>query len=53
MLVSAVVGLPPFYVVSIACGLLRFPFARFFVLGLLGRLVHFGVIVMAPQLFKG
>lgn len=52
ILLSASVGLPPFYVVSIACGLLRIPFAQFFVLGLLGRLIRFGVIVLAPQLVK-
>lgn len=52
ILVSAMVGLPPFYVVSIACGLFRIPFAQFLVLGLLGRLVHFGVIVLVPQLVK-
>lgn len=52
ILLSATVGLPPFYVVSIACGLLRIPFLQFFVLGLLGRLVRFGVMVLAPQLVK-
>lgn len=52
ILLSAGVGLPPFYVVSIACGLLRIPFMQFFVLGLAGRLVRFGVIVLAPQLLK-
>ena len=52
ILLSAVVGLPPFYVVSIACGLFRIPFAQFFVLGLIGRLVRFGVIVFAPQAWK-
>lgn len=52
ILLSAGVGLPPFYVVSIACGLLRIPFMQFFVLGLIGRLARFGVIVLAPQLVK-
>lgn len=52
ILLSAVVGLPPFYVVSIACGLFRIPFAQFLVLGLLGRLVRFAVIVLAPQAWK-
>jgi membrane protein YqaA with SNARE-associated domain len=52
ILLSAVVGLPPFYVVSIACGLFRIPFAQFFVLGLFGRLVRFALIVLAPQAWK-
>ncbi|HEU4630253.1 MAG TPA: VTT domain-containing protein [Gemmatimonadaceae bacterium] len=52
ILASAGLGLPPFYVVSIACGILRIPFAQFFVLGLLGRLARFGVIVLGPQLAR-
>lgn len=52
ILVSAFVGLPPFYVVSVACGMLRVPFVQFFALGLVGRLARFGVIVLAPQLVK-
>lgn len=52
ILLSASLGLPPFYVVSIACGLLRIPFIQFFALGLVGRLARFGVIVLAPQLVK-
>ena len=53
ILLSAVAGLPPFYVVSIACGLLRIPFLQFLTLGMLGRLVRFTVIVLAPQMLKG
>jgi membrane protein YqaA with SNARE-associated domain len=52
ILASAGIGLPPFYVVSIACGILRIPFALFFSLGLIGRLARFGVIVLGPQLVR-
>lgn len=52
ILLSAIVGLPPFYIVSVACGLLRIPFMQFLVLGLAGRLVRFTVIVLAPQFWK-
>lgn len=52
ILLSAGVSVPPFYVVSIACGLLRIPFAQFFFLGLLGRLIRFGIVVLGPQLWK-
>lgn len=52
IMLSATLGLPPFYIVSIACGLLRIPFAQFFILGLLGRLARFGMVVLAPQLLK-
>ena len=52
ILLSAVVGLPPFYVVSIACGLFRIPFMQFLVLGTIGRLIRFAVIVLVPQAYK-
>ena len=48
VLVSAAVGLPPFFAVSILAGTLRFPFARFLLAGFLGRLVRFGVIMAVP-----
>jgi len=52
ILLSAIVGLPPFYVVSIACGLFRIPFVQFLVLGTIGRLIRFAVIVLVPQAYK-
>jgi membrane protein YqaA with SNARE-associated domain len=50
--VSASTGFPPFYVTSIACGMLKVRFATFFALGLLGRLVRFTVAVLIPQVLK-
>ena len=41
---SASVGLPPFYGVSIAAGALRVRFATFVTLGLIGRILRFGVL---------
>jgi membrane protein YqaA with SNARE-associated domain len=52
VLVSAGVGLPPFYVTSVACGIFRIPFAQFFVVGLIGFLARFSVVVLAPQLIR-
>ncbi len=46
--VSASSGLPPFFVLSILAGTLRFPFARFLAAGLAGRLVRFAVLVAVP-----
>jgi membrane protein YqaA with SNARE-associated domain len=48
--VSAAAGLPPFYLTSIIAGTLRFPFARFFVFGLAGRVVRFSLLVAVPPL---
>ena len=53
LLGSAVTGLPPFYAVSIASGALKVPFARFLVLGLLGRCLRFSAVVLAPQALRG
>jgi membrane protein YqaA with SNARE-associated domain len=49
MLVSSFVGVPPFYVVSIAAGTLRLNFWLFFLIGTLGRLVRFAVVVLIPE----
>ncbi len=48
VLVSAAVGLPPFFVTSILAGTLRLPFARFLAMGFLGRLIRFGVVLAVP-----
>ncbi len=48
VLVSAVIGLPPFFATSIIAGTLRFPFARFLLAGFLGRLLRFGAVVAVP-----
>ena len=53
VLVSAVVGLPPFYVVSMAAGALGVAFGRFLAIGSLGRLIHFGAIAFVPHLMWG
>jgi membrane protein YqaA with SNARE-associated domain len=50
---SSAVGIPPLYVVSIAAGMFRVPLPLFFFVGLAGRIVRFGLIVLVPQLFKG
>lgn len=49
---SSVVGIPPFYLISVACGLFEVPFVRFFAIGLAGRLIRFTLIVAAPQLVR-
>ena len=48
--VSASVGLPPFYVVSILAGILEVRFRAFFTVGLAGRTLRFGTIAVATAL---
>ncbi len=53
LFVSAVTGLPPFYLVSIACGVFRFSLPLFIVLGSAGRLIRFAAIGFFPDLVGG
>ena len=50
---SASAGLPPFYLTSLACGMLRMSFPRFAVVGFAGRLIRFSAIALFPQLAQG
>jgi membrane protein YqaA with SNARE-associated domain len=43
--VSSTVGLPPFYLVSLAAGALQIRLRTFVTIGMIGRVVHFGVVV--------
>ena len=51
--VSSASGFPPFYIISIAAGMLRYPLVPFILLGLLGRFIRFSVAVFLPQFLKG
>lgn len=50
--VSAVAGFPPFYVTTVAAGAVEMNFVFFLVVGFLGRLVRFALVVALPQLAK-
>jgi membrane protein YqaA with SNARE-associated domain len=47
---SALTGIPPFYLVSVAAGSLRYSLARFLLVGGSGRLLRFAAIVALPGL---
>jgi membrane protein YqaA with SNARE-associated domain len=47
---SALTGVPPFYVVSVAASSLRLSLARFLLVGGSGRLLRFAAIVALPGL---
>jgi membrane protein YqaA with SNARE-associated domain len=49
---SASLGVPPFYVVSIAAGICRVPLPAFLIWGLVGRFIRFAVTVFFPHLLK-
>ncbi|MDE0358163.1 MAG: VTT domain-containing protein [Gammaproteobacteria bacterium] len=44
ILISAFVGLPPFYVISLAAGIVRTNFAAFLTLGFAGRWARFAIL---------
>jgi membrane protein YqaA with SNARE-associated domain len=49
---SAVVGVPPFYVTTVAAGAVGMNFAFFLTVGFFGRLIRFALVVALPQLAK-
>jgi membrane protein YqaA with SNARE-associated domain len=49
---SATVGLPPLYVMSVLCGTIRMGVVSFFVIGSVGRLLHFAAVAALPQLAR-
>ena len=57
VLVSALVGLPPFFLITMVGGAVKMNFLAFLTAGTAGRLVRFGLLVTLPQLafslFKG
>jgi membrane protein YqaA with SNARE-associated domain len=50
--VSAVAGLPPVYLVTVASGVVGYRFAGFFLLGFVGRLLRFGALLLLPELAR-
>jgi membrane protein YqaA with SNARE-associated domain len=47
--ISALSGIPPFYIITILSGTFRLRFSRFIAIGTCGRLLHFGVLILIPQ----
>jgi membrane protein YqaA with SNARE-associated domain len=51
--VSALVGLPPFYAVTVASGALRLGLPLYVAVSSVGRLLRFGALMYAPHLLRG
>jgi membrane protein YqaA with SNARE-associated domain len=49
---SATIGIPPLYVMSVACGAVGMGVAPFVVIGTVGRLIHFAAVALLPQYAK-
>lgn len=49
---SATFGLPPLYVMSVACGTIGMSIVTFFLIGTVGRLIHFTVVALIPGFGK-
>lgn len=50
---SALIGIPPFYVTTLAAGAVRMNIAFFLAVGFVGRLVRFALVVALPALAAG
>jgi membrane protein YqaA with SNARE-associated domain len=53
VLPSAMVSLPPFYLITIACGAIRMPFALFALLGLLGTTARYAFLAWLSITLNG
>jgi membrane protein YqaA with SNARE-associated domain len=51
VMVSAVTGLPPFYLVTVCCGVLRLSLRDYLIAGAVGRGLRFAVLASVPGLF--
>jgi membrane protein YqaA with SNARE-associated domain len=49
---SAATGFPPFYLTSVASGVVHLDFRRFLIVGLIGRTLRFTAVVLAPQIIR-
>jgi membrane protein YqaA with SNARE-associated domain len=49
---SATLGLPPFYLVTLAAGAAKMNLPMFLAVSLVGRLIRFAVVVAVPQLAR-
>ncbi len=52
LLSSSLVGIPPLYIVAIACGTIGMRIGPFILIGTVGRLIHFAVVAMIPDLAR-
>ena len=52
VLISAVFGIPPLYVVSIAAGTLRLHFGLFLAISTAGRLLRLSLVALLPQVVR-
>jgi len=50
---AAAAGIPPFYIVTVAAGAIRINLLRFILIGFVGRLIRFSIVVYAPHLIRG
>ena len=49
---SALIGFPPLFAIAIAAGALRVAFGAFLAACIAGRLIHFALVALAPELIR-
>ena len=49
VLVSSAIGVPPFFLVTLAAGAVGVNFRRFVIAGTIGRLMRFGSLALLPH----
>ena len=49
---SALIGFPPLFAIAVAAGALRVAFGGFLAACIAGRLIHFALVALAPELIR-
>jgi hypothetical protein len=49
---SALIGFPPLFAIAVAAGALRVTFGGFLAACIAGRLIHFALVALAPELIR-
>jgi membrane protein YqaA with SNARE-associated domain len=47
---SALLGIPPYYLIAITSGMMHYPLPRFILLGFVGRFIRFSALALAPEM---
>ena len=50
--ISAVTGIPSFYVITVLAGAFRLRFSGFIAVSACGRILHFGVLALVPEMYS-
>jgi len=51
LIISAMIGIPPYYIINVISGMLRVNFNVFLMLSFLGFFIRFSLVIFLPKVF--